>query len=96
MAYAVDTTITSPNPFFLDTQPTPVAKVSYPTTLAAKVDPDWEVLESRQVANQPISNQSTLPTFRWFLTTRDRCCEFKNIFAQTFGENIGVFYSNYC
>jgi hypothetical protein len=26
----------------------------------------------------------------------DRCYDFKNIFAENFGENIGVFCSNYC
>jgi hypothetical protein len=26
---------------------------------------------------------------------RDRCCDFKNIFAEKFGESIGVFCSNY-
>jgi hypothetical protein len=25
--------------------------------------------------------------------TRDRCYDFKNIFAETFGENVGTFYS---
>jgi hypothetical protein len=28
--------------------------------------------------------------------TGDRCYDFKNIFAEKFGENIGVLFSNYC
>jgi hypothetical protein len=31
-----------------------------------------------------------------FTPTRDRCYDFKNIFAEKFSENIGVFGSNYC
>jgi hypothetical protein len=30
------------------------------------------------------------------LPPRDRCNDFKNIFAEKFGQNIGVFCSNYC
>jgi hypothetical protein len=29
-------------------------------------------------------------------TTKDRCYDFLNIFAENFRENIGVFCSNYC
>jgi hypothetical protein len=36
------------------------------------------------------------PHPRFSARTWDRCYDFKNIFAQIFGENIGVFCSNYC
>jgi hypothetical protein len=31
-----------------------------------------------------------------FLRIWDRCYDFKNIFAENFGENVGVFCSSYC